>query len=42
MSNFESMSHTSPLGYPQLLETRSILEVYGERGRIVVVMSSGR
>jgi hypothetical protein len=30
MSNFKSMSHTSPLGYPQLLETRSILEVYGE------------
>jgi hypothetical protein len=32
MSHFGSMSHTSPLGYPHLLETRSILEVYGQKG----------
>jgi hypothetical protein len=32
MSHFESMSHTSPLGYPYLLEIHSILEVYDERG----------
>jgi hypothetical protein len=27
----------SLLGYPHILETRSILEVYGEKGRVVVV-----
>jgi hypothetical protein len=42
MSHFESMSHTSPLRYAYLLETRSILEVYNERGKVVVVVSSGQ
>jgi hypothetical protein len=42
MPRFESMSHTSHLEYPHILETRLILEVYSERGGVVVVVSLGR